>query len=457
MPNIIDRLTAAWRGRDSSEQVATTPVAPANSGSLQTAVVNFNTSRVRRDRVHDSREMVENDPRPEQSIATLARDVTKGGFTLQLSGPRAEEAQTAADELLARLDLNQRLDDWLRLTLRDGDSFLEVGASSSGQIVQVTRKPTLEMYRHSNQHDGFEDPAKAFFWTDLAYGEEPPPSAVWFAEWQIIHARWNSDEGSRYGRPLFTSARKPFKRMTQGELDLAVRRKTRSGLRYVHTLEDASPADIETYRAMNKPALDDPFAAVADFFMNKRGGIQAIQGDARLSELDDVLHHVDTFGLASPVPLELIGYGRNLNRDVLEQKKAQYDETIASVRQWLQGQIVLPLLHRQWLFMGIWPDALTVDVQWKTKKDPTSATLVDVSRFVATIKAANMLTTETLLRVLATFLPDFDIEAELAALDAEAVEREEMALRIATNASTPPQQDSSGEERANGSTRNNAR
>lgn len=446
MPSLIDRFTALWRSRTQQAEVVTTTPAPS---SVMSAVAAFNTQRDRRSRILDSRAMLDEDPRPEQSIATLARDVAKGGFTLQITGQRAEEAQAVAEALIQRLELVMRIDDWMRLTLRDGDSFLELGATTAGEIAEVTRKPVLEMYRNSNDYDRFIDPGRAFYWTDQAVGDAPPPSALWFAEWQIVHARWNRDEGSRYGKPLFTSARKPFKRMTQGELDIAVRRKTRSGLRYVHSLEDASQADIEAYKQLNKPALDDPFAAVADFFMNKRGGLQAIQGDAHLSEIDDVLHHVDTFGMASPVPLELIGYGRNLNRDVLEQKKEQYDETLASVRQWMAAEFILPLLERQWLLVGIWPDALTVDVQWKTKKEPTPLELKDMAGFLTVVKAAHLLTDATALRVLATVLPDFDVEAELAALQAEETERAkqaEMTMRLAANAAVPPDDNADDED-----------
>ena len=379
--------------------------------------VNFGAQRDRRSKVLDCREMANDDPRAKQSIATLARDVTKGGFALTISGPRAADAQAAADALIKRLDLFTRLDDWTRLTLRDGDSFLELGVAGSNEIVEATRKPTLEMTRFTDDFDRFYDAGQAFYWSDRpVYSDGVPNDATWFAEWQIVHARWDRDDGSRYGAPLFAAARKSYKRMTQGELDIAVRRKTRSGLRCNHVLEDASAADIEAYKAANKPALDDPFAAVADFFTNKRGGIQAIQGDAHLSEIEDVLHHVDTFGMASPVPLELIGYGRNLNRDVLQQKKEQYDETLTSVRGWLVTEIIRPLLERQWLLLGIWPDALVWDVVWKAKKTPTATELAEMARFATTVKASGLLTDETLLRVLATVLPDFDVQAEIEKL-----------------------------------------
>ena len=419
MPTILDRFTALWGRRNTALPVVTAPeVKPT-----PTASVNFTAQRDRRSRVTDSREMVAEDPRPKQALATLARDATKGGVTLQITGPRAEQAQAAADALFARVKLFARIDDWSRLTFRDGDSFLEVGVAANGEIVELTRKPTLEMFRWSDDFDRFYDPAAAFYWTDRpTFNDTPPADATFFPEWQIVHVRWDRDEGSRYGTPMFASARKAYKRMTQGELDISIRRKTRSGQRFVHVLDGASAAEIEAYKAANKPALDDPFAAVSDFFSNRPGGLQVVQGDAHLSEIEDVKHHVQTFAVASPVPLELIGYGTDLNRDILEQKQTQYEDAIESVQGWLEAEILLPLLERQWLMLGIWPDALTVAFQWKQKKRPTPTGMKDMAAFAASIKAAGLLTDATLLHILATVLPDFDGDAEIAAIEAQATE-----------------------------------
>lgn len=440
MAGIVDRITALWR-RWRPDDETTTAMAPGGTDG-SAAVTLFNVEGGRRGVVTECRAMVADDPRPEQVLLTLARDVMKGGFALDVSGDRAETALEVANALVERLGLATRLDDWVRLTLRDGDSFLEVGVTDAGLVAEVTRKPTLEMVRNSNTYDRFDDAARAFFWSSMpgiALGTDS--DVVWFAEWQMVHARWLHDEGSKYGRPMFGAARKSFKRMTQGELDIAVRRKTRSGLRYLHVLEDASAAELEAYKVANRAALDDPFAAVSDFFMNKRGGLQAIQGDAHLSEIEDVLHHVDTFGVASPVPLELIGYGRNLNRDVLEQKKEQYEETLDQVRAWVVAEFIRPLIERQWLLAGIWPDGLTLDVVWKQKRQATPTDLAEMARFAAAVKASQLLTDETLLRVMATVLPDFDVEAELAALQAGEAERMDMALRIAGNAAVPAADD----------------
>lgn len=416
MPTILDRFNALWQRRSTAPLAVTTqevkPAAPAT--------VTFTTQRDRRSRIADCREMVADDPRARQALATLARDATKGGFTLQITGPRADQAQAAADALFARVKLFTRIDDWARLTFRDGDTFLELGVAASGEVVEITRKPTLEMFRWSDDFDRFYDPAAAFYWTDRpTFNDTPPADATFFPEWQIVHVRWDRDEGSRYGTPMLASARKAFKRMTQGELDIAVRRKTRSGQRFVHILDGASTAEIEAYKAANKPALDDPFAAVSDFFSNRPGGLQVVQGDAHLGEIEDVKHHVQTFAVASPVPLELIGYGTDLNRDILEQKQTQYEDAIESVQGWLETEILLPLLERQWLMLGIWPDALVTTFQWKQKKRPTPAGLKDMAAFAASIKAAGLLTDATLLHMLSTVLPDFDVDAEIAAIEAQ--------------------------------------
>jgi hypothetical protein len=364
--------------------------------------------------------MYADDPRVRTIIQTLARNATKNGFELNVEGPRSAEALTIANEMLDRLDVWTRLDDWMRLTLRDGDSFLEVGATAAGDIVHVSRKPTLEMFRWSNERNEFVDPSRAFYWTDQLWtGDIPPATATFFAEWQIIQASWDIDEDSRYGRPLLTSARSAYKRMTEGELDIAIRRKTRAGMRYVHSLEDASEPEIDAYKTRNRAVLGDPSVAIADYFSNKRTSITAIQGDAHLSEIDDVLHHIRTFWLASPVPMSLLGYGQDLNRDVLDEQEEQYRRSLESISEWVFGQFVKPLIERQWLLKGIWPDSLTWTGEWANKVPVTAAGMDLAAKALVSLRATSLLTDETMLRLLSHVLPDFDVAAELKALAAQ--------------------------------------
>lgn len=414
---LIDRFQALFRPREKQETPVTLMPEPARPSTL---VGRFSVERDRRSLVNDSRTMYDEDPRVRAIIQTLARDATKNGFELNVEGPRADEAKAIADELLERVDFWSRIDDWVRLTLRDGDSFLEVGANTAGDIVHVSRKPTLEMFRWSNERNEFVDPAKAFYWTDqLLAGDTPSSSAVFFAEWQLIQASWDSDEGSRYGRPLLSAARTAYKRMTQGEFDIAIRRKTRAGMRYVHSLEDGSEADIDAYRVRNKALMGNTEAAISDFMSSKRVTVTALQGDANLSQIDDVLHHIRTFWLASPVPMSLLGYGQDLNRDVLDEQEEQYRRALESICTWITGQFVKPLIERQWLLKGIWPASLTWAAEWVNKRPATAADMDLAAKAVVTLGATRLLTDETLLRLLSHVLPDFDVAAEMKALAAQ--------------------------------------
>jgi hypothetical protein len=417
MPSLIDRFTALFRR--SEPETATTADERVPSRAPSDALARFKTESGRKSVVQDCRRMYDEDPRAKGVIHTLARDVTMGGFQVQVTGGiNRERAQRVADDLLSRLDLVSRLDDWLRLTLRDGDTFLEIGVDEEGLIRNVTRKPTLQTRRNSDPFDRFADPARAYWLADEVWlGHEPPDNVLWFASWQIIHARWDHDEGHRYGRPLFAAARKAFKRLEEGELDVAVRRKTRAGMKYVHVLEGASEADLERYKEMNKAALDNPFAAVADFFMNKAGGINVVQGDAQLGDIVDVQHHIDTWSTASPLPLELLGYGRNLNRDVLDDKKKQYDETLEVVKAWAISEVLRPLVTRQWLLQGIWPDGLDYTIVPAQKREITPQDLNALADALVKLKASGMFSPQLLVEIVTAIVPWLDATQLLRAAE----------------------------------------
>ena len=87
MPTILDRFNALWQRRNTAPPTVTTQDVKPTEPARRT--VTFTTQRNRRSRIADCRDMVADDPRAKQALATLARDATKGGFTLQITGPRA--------------------------------------------------------------------------------------------------------------------------------------------------------------------------------------------------------------------------------------------------------------------------------------------------------------------------------------------------------------------------------
>ncbi len=249
---------------------------------------------------------------------------------------------------------------------------------------------------------------------------------TWFAEWQIVHGRWEHDEGKKYGTPMMASAQGHYKKVQEGELDIAVRRKTRSGMKFLHVVEGADEAGLEAYREYNQDALDNPFAAVSDYFTNRAGSIQTIQGDAHLQEIADVEHMIATWFMGGEVPMELMGYGNNLNRDVLGEKRATYDQTIETLREWVAEELISPILERQWLLKGILPKGLKYEITWTATQAVTPAMVRDAADAAARLKLLGV-SDESIAEMLAKFLPGIELEPGNSAQDSEAGEAERMA------------------------------
>lgn len=406
---VFSRRQAA-AANDTSQETAAAQAAVTSP--TQSITQRLHGDRQRAQLVRVCNEMYETDPRCEQAVNTLARDMAKGGFAVKSDDTRATDV---ANALIERLKLQSVLDDYARETLIEGDTFVEVGIDAEPAITSLTRKPVLHMQRNSDRADRFSNSSRAYWYDDRLFATlEAPPDAIWFAEWQIIHMRWNHRSKRRYGRPLFGSAVGAWKRVTEGELDLAVRRKTRAGMRYLHIVEGADATALEAYKENNRAALDDPYSGIADFFSNKPGSISAIQGDAKLNDIDDVIHHIETWWTASPVPMVLIGYGKDLNRDVLEQKLTQYERSLESLTQWLEDDLVRPLLEREWLLNGIYPDNLKYELVWRYKSPSSPADLKNVADAIVRFKALNI-PDAIINAIVARFLPWLDITALLEA------------------------------------------
>jgi len=411
--SLIDNITRLFKRQSPASATDTSSEMPQPTRVPSELAYRMRGEQERARLVHICNDMYETDPRCETAISTLARDIAKGGFTVKSGNQQAADVAQALSE---RLKLQSILDDYTRETLIEGDTFAEVGVNADLQIASITRKPTLPMQRNTDRSDRFADPRRAFWYADrtqLYATPDAPPDAIWFAEWQMIHVRWNHRSKRKYGRPLFASATGAWKRINEGEMDIAVRRKTRAGMKYHHVVE-GDQADLDRYMENNRAAIDNPFAASTDFFSNKPGGITTVQGDARLNDIGDVVHHIETWGMASPVPLVLLGYGKDLNRDILEQKLTQYERSLESLTQWLEDDFVRPLLEREWLLNGIFPESLKYELVWRYKAPSSPADLKNVADAIVRFKALNI-PDAIINAIVARFLPWLDIVALLEA------------------------------------------
>jgi hypothetical protein len=121
-----------------------------------------------------------------------------------------------------------------------------------------------------------------------------------------------------------------------------------------------------------------------------------------------VVHHIRSFWTASPVPMSLIGYGQDLNRDVLDKQKEQYDEELRVVTRWVEDEIVRPVIDRQLLLSGILPETANYQIVWSSKKVVTAAMLRDAADAALRFRTLG-LPDALILQVLAPFMPGVDL------------------------------------------------
>ena len=404
MPTLKDRI-AAFMTAGTAPMVDTSP---RGAGTVDGGTDVWETLRADRERtaiVRTCREMYKSDPRVEKAHRFYARDIVRAGFVVQTKDAAAKRV---ADELQKRLDLNQVLEDVVRLVARDGDGFHEIVVDEAMNITKVSRKPTLQVRRASNGKDEFDDPRRAFWMSgEPWYGGEPPADAVWFAEWQIIHCRWKHDGETRYGTPMFSSATSAYKRVQDGELNVAVRRKIGGAQIRQHVVEGGA-ADLKKYKEDNEKALGK-LAAVIDFFSNKPSSLTVHQGDGNIDKIGDVQHHVATMMTAADLPMELIAYGGELNRDILGEKKEEYEETLSQGREWVTSQFLRPLLERAWLLQGILPATVDYKIVWRTAKTLTPADLRDLADAGSRLKLLGV-KDEIIQQLMAMYIRNVDTE-----------------------------------------------
>ena len=256
----------------------------------------------------------------------MARQAVKGGLRIEFGNEETSRVQLLWNDFVRRLRLDDRakLESDARGAVMEGNLPLQRVVDSTGHVSALIRMPTETLVPKVDLNGRFLDPAKAYVQMDhLAYTE-----LASFALWQLSITRLdpdNFDDQGALGRPYLDATRSVWQKLVMTEEDMVIRRRTRSPLRMAHTLEGATKDDVEEYR---QKVEADQHNITTDFYMNKKGGVQAVQGDANLDQIADVSYLLDTFFSGSPAPKGLFGYVDDLNRDVLEDLKVDYYEEI---------------------------------------------------------------------------------------------------------------------------------
>ena len=278
-----------------------------------------------RQSILDIREMDRLDGRVKRIHSRVARDTVKGGLVFTQTAPQRsllKEWQGFAHRL--QLHRVEKLKSDARGLAMEGNLPLQWVIDDALNVIAAVRMPSETILPNVDEGGRFKDVADAFWQIDLMSGTK----LTGFPLWQLFLCRFDPDsfdDVGAMGRPFLDASRDPWRKLRMTEEDLVIRRRTRAPLRLAHVLKGASKGELDAYQ---ESVENDKGEITTDFYLNKEGGVTALQGDANLGEINDVVHLLDTFFAGSPFPKGLMGYTDGLARDILEDLKRDYYEEV---------------------------------------------------------------------------------------------------------------------------------
>ena len=331
----------------------------------------------RRHLIRTIRDMDVRDGRVKQIHSRLARDTIRGGLVMQM-GER-HSSQTLKREwegLMGRvqLDNQEKLKSDSRGVVMEGNLPLQLVYDDRMAVQAGIRMPSDTIVAITDAGGRFKDPGAAYEQRDVMGGNT---IGKW-AAWQMVLARLdpdNFDDLGAMGRPFLDACVGKWQQLTMTEEDLVIRRRTRAPLRHAHVIEGATTDELEAYR---KTVMSEQGDIATDFFMSKKGAVTAVQGDAKLNEIEDVVLLLDAFYAGGPGPKALFGYARDVARDVVEDfKRIYFDEVDALQDAQAIGYAIMFRMHL--LFKGIDPGPDEFKLRFAQRRTETDNQVADLA------------------------------------------------------------------------------
>lgn len=305
-----------------------------------------------RQAILDIREMDRKDGRVKMIHGRVARDTIRGGLVMT----QATENRTLRrewDAYARRLQLGrvEKLKSDARGLVMEGNLPLQFVLDDALRVVAAVRMPSETLRAEVGRDGRFGDARKAYSQVDLITGRVEAT----FALWQLHLTRLdpdNFDDLGCMGRPFLDAGREVWRKLAMTEEDLVIRRRMRAPLRLAHVLEGATQPELDIYQAAVER---DKGEITTDFYMNRKGGVHAVQGDAQLSDIGDVVHLMSTFFAGGPIPAGMLGYTDNMARDILQDLRETYFEQIDELQD-MQSYAYDAGFRLHLLLKGIVPD-----------------------------------------------------------------------------------------------------
>lgn len=370
----------------------------------------------RRTKIQECTEMGEKDARIARMYHKLQADSCINGVMVKVESASDDSIKDAAqaiiDAAMKRTEVLKKDKGWVKGFLRDGDLYLEVVVDeTSKEIVRLKKLAASITHSNQNAEGNFPEGKPAYYQSHPFMQDQEIKT---FEKWQIVHLRWDYEDGKPYGNPLFAPARLAWKRLDSAEKNISVRRAIRAGLRLHHKVGNPEKPDYQQvleYKKKNQDTLDNPMSPSQDFFSTGNVDITEIGSDSTLGELADIEFFEGLLAMVAGVPISLLGGGRerSVNRDVLEEQEEDYYRVIADINDLLE-QGLRQVFDFALMLQEINPESVKYTFNWGAKDRD------DIDAKIARAEAVQRI--------------GLDFETVLGILDLDGVTHEEVMERI---------------------------
>lgn len=330
-----------------------------------------------RQTILDIRAMDRRDGRVKKIHGRMARTATKGGLQLWWIGAEDDKITRLWRDFRNRLTLHrqEKLESDCRGLVMEGNLpmqwILDFGQPQVS-IIDCVRMPAETILPLVDATGRFKNNAEAYSQIDASTGQ---PLAK-FGLWQLSMVRLTPDsydDQGALGRPYLDAQRSVWRKLMMTEEDMVIRRRQRAPLRMAHILEGATDEQLKAYR---DGVERDQTQITTDFYLNRKGAVQAVQGDANLDQIGDVSYLLDTFFAGAAAPKGLFGYSGDLSRDILEELRQDYFDEIDSLQDTLSFVYLLGF-RLELLLRGINPDAYDFSIEFAERRTETPSQAAD--------------------------------------------------------------------------------
>lgn len=386
--NYLSALASAiWRKISASSPDKTTEIGTRSTDEARLRALyqqmqpNFDLAG----KIADIRRMDQVDGHVKRIHQRTSHALTKGGLMLVNPAKNARLARSWREYQTALgLDNRNKLSSDARGLMMEGNLVIQFALDDlQSRVVRAVRMPAETIRVLVDASGQIADPVKAFAQYDWLTGQDQ----ALFARWQMEIARLdplNFDDFGEPGRPFLDASRKIWSQMQMTLEDLVIRRRERAPMRTAHVLEGADEPVLAKYK---QQVEGEQRSITTNYYLNRKGGVQAVQGDTNLDQIADISLLLDAFFSGTPAPKGLFGYADGLSRDILmDMKEEFYDEL--DILQDIQAWVYQQGFRLHLLLQGLNPDAYDWQVKFAERMTETLNQRTDRALKLASIGAS---------------------------------------------------------------------